>query len=201
MAAAMPNSEEPPQTHDHALSQLRYIRSTMDGATRFTAVPGNGTAVIGVTAFVAAALAQLQSTRDAMLLVWVGEALVAGGIGLAALFLKSRRAGVDLARGPGPQIRAGVAAVGDLRRSGVVGARCARANDADSGGLAHRLRIGGDCRRYAFGADGSDHGRGFVVAGLAALFVASAVPERAARARFRRLHIAFGIHIARHHGG
>ena len=119
----MPISEEPSHTHDHALSQLRYIRSTMDGATRFTAVPGTGTAVIGVTALVAAALAQLQDTRDAMLLVWVGEAVVAGGIGLAALLLKSRLAGVDLARGLGPKIRAGAAAVCDLRRSGVASAR------------------------------------------------------------------------------
>src|SRR6188474_3188911 len=75
LAISMPNSEEPSRTHEHALSQLRYIRSTMDGATRFTAVPGAGTAVIGVTAFVAAGLGQMQSTRDAMLSVWVGEAV------------------------------------------------------------------------------------------------------------------------------
>src|SRR5262245_27094306 len=95
----MPNSPEPLHTHEHALSQLRYIRSTMDNATQFTAVPGLGTILIGATALAAAAAAQAQSTRDGMLVVWIGEAFLAGAIGLVTLVSKSRRAGVDLARG------------------------------------------------------------------------------------------------------
>ncbi|HTK96500.1 MAG TPA: hypothetical protein VL379_00635 [Pseudomonadales bacterium] len=197
----MPNSEEPSRTHEHALSQLRYIRSTMDGATRFTAVPGAGTAVIGVTAFVAAGLGQMQSTRDAMLSVWVGEAVVAGGIGLVALIVKSRSAGIDLTRGAARKF------VLALMPSAV----CAAA-------IALALAVQGQTTLIpavwltgygsAVVAAGTHSvstvpimGAAFVVAGLAALFVAPQFHNALLALAFGGIHLTFGMHIARHHGG
>ena len=197
----MPNSEEPSRTHDHALSQLRYIRSTMDGATRFTAVPGTGTAVIGLTALMAAALAQAQSTRDAMLLVWVGEAVAAGAIGLAALVMKSRRAGVDLARG---SARKFVLAL-------VPSAICAAAVSLALAVHEQTTLIpavwltGYGSAVIAAGTHSVPTipimGGAFVVAGLAALFVSPQYQNALLALSFGGIHIAFGIHIARHHGG
>jgi hypothetical protein len=205
----MPNSRKnskerskgPLHTHDHALSQLQYIRSTMDGVTRFTAVPGAGTAFIGVTALLAAVLAQMQSTRDAMLLVWVGEALVAGCIGLASMVAKSRRAGVDLARGAARKF------VLALMPSAI----CAAAVSLALAMYEQTLLIpavwltGYGSAVIAAGTHSVPTipimGAGFVVAGLAALFVLPEHQNALLALAFGGLHIAFGVHIARHHGG
>ena len=44
-------------------------------------------------------------------------------------------------------------------------------------------------------------GAAFVVAGLAALFVVPEYQNALLALAFGGLHIAFGVHIARHHGG
>jgi hypothetical protein len=195
------NAKEPLHTHDHALSQLQYIRSTMDGVTRFSAVPGAGIAIIGVTALLAAALAQIQSTRDAMLLVWVGEAVIAGCIGLAAMVVKSRRAGVDLARGAARKF---VLAL-------MPSALCAAAVSLALAVHEQTLLIpavwltGYGSAVIAAGTHSVPTipimGAGFVVAGLAALFVIPEHQNALLALAFGGLHIAFGVHIARHHGG
>ncbi len=195
------NAKEPLHTHDHALSQLQYIRSTMDGVTRFSAVPGAGIAIIGVTALLAAALAQMQSTRDAMLLVWVGEAVIAGCIGLAAMVVKSRRAGVDLARGAARKF---VLAL-------MPSALCAAAVSLALAVHEQTLLIpavwltGYGSAVIAAGTHSvptiPTMGAGFVVAGLAALFVIPEHQNALLALAFGGLHIAFGVHIARHHGG
>ncbi len=141
--------------------------------------------MIGVTALLAAVLAQTQSTRDAMLLVWVGEAVVAGCIGLAAMVVKSRRAGVDLARGAARKF------VLALMPSAICAAAVSLAlamheqTTADSGGLVDRLRLGGDCGGHAFGADDSDHGCRLRRRGARGSVRSSRIPERAARTRVR----------------
>ncbi len=198
---AKESSKGPLHTHEHALSQLQYIRSTMDGVTRFTAVPGAGTAVIGVTALLAAVLAQMQSTRDAMLLVWVGEAVVAGCIGLAAMVVKSRRAGVDLARGAARKF------VLALMPSAI----CAAAVSLALAMHEQTLLIpavwltGYGSAVIAAGTHSVPTipimGAGFVAAGLAALFVVPEHQNALLALAFGGLHIAFGLHIARHHGG
>jgi len=44
----------PEPIHAHAIDNIRFIRDTMSRATEFTAVPGWGGVVMGVTAIVAA---------------------------------------------------------------------------------------------------------------------------------------------------
>ncbi|MBE0659400.1 MAG: hypothetical protein IH602_17030, partial [Bryobacteraceae bacterium] len=48
---------EPTPIHEHALGQIDYIRSTMERAGSFTAVPGAGGILMGLTAVGAAWLA------------------------------------------------------------------------------------------------------------------------------------------------
>jgi hypothetical protein len=93
----------PPEAiHDRAADNLRFIRDTMSRAAEFTAVPGWGGVVMGVTALATAALAG--PPRDAgtgewgsWLTWWLGEAALAVLIGLFAMARKARRAGVTLA--------------------------------------------------------------------------------------------------------
>jgi hypothetical protein len=194
-------SEDPPRTHDHALSQLRYIRSAMDGATRFTAVPGKGAAVIGATALLAAAVASSQPTRDAMLIVWVGEALVAIVIGVAALFMKSRRTGVDLARGSARKF------VLALMPSAICAAALslALAVHEQTALIPAVWLTGYGSAVIAAGAHSVPAipimGAIFVAAGLAALLVDPGSDNALLAFAFGGVHIVVGVHIARHHGG
>jgi len=105
---SIPDSS-PPDTHARALDDLRFIRQTMERAGSFTAVPGWGTVLIGLTALVAAALAGRQPTRDAWLVTWLVEAALAVSIGTAAMALKARRVGVPLLRGAGARFVFGLA--------------------------------------------------------------------------------------------
>jgi hypothetical protein len=59
-----------PALHDRAADNIRYIRTTMEQAASFTAVPGWGVVAMGVTAIGAASDAAGVESRDAWLLVW-----------------------------------------------------------------------------------------------------------------------------------
>lgn len=84
---------EPPALHDKAIQDLSFIRRTMEGASSFTDVPGWGLVAIGVTALGAAALANLQPTRERWFWMWFGEAVLAVGIGMGTMSRKMRRRG------------------------------------------------------------------------------------------------------------
>ena len=60
-----------PALHARAMDNLSFIRSTMERATEFTAVPGWGGVAMGVTALAAAALAQDRGTQGEWLVVWL----------------------------------------------------------------------------------------------------------------------------------
>lgn len=86
---------------DRALDNLSYIRSAMERAGSFTAVPGWGTVAVGVTALVATWVAAQQRTDAAWLAVWLSDAALGLAIGGAAMVLKARAANDPLLSGPG----------------------------------------------------------------------------------------------------
>jgi len=80
--------ESAPQSRD-ALDQLHFIRHTMESATSFTAVPGWGTVALGLTAIAAALVARSLDSRVIWVLLWLGEAVLAGLISLVAMVKKT----------------------------------------------------------------------------------------------------------------
>ena len=87
---------EPPEMHERAMDNLRYIRETMEAAATFTAVSGWGTVVIGVSAIAAAVLAALTDRPMRWLFIWLGEASLSVAIAAYTMFLKARAADVPL---------------------------------------------------------------------------------------------------------
>jgi hypothetical protein len=91
MAHPVPERPEIPALHSRAMDNLTFIRTTMERASSFTGVPGWGGVAMGVSAIVASGFAARASTSREWLMVWLGEAAVAMGIGAAALVQKVRR--------------------------------------------------------------------------------------------------------------
>lgn len=91
----------PRPLHDRALDNLQFIRSTMERAGSFTAVPGWGMVGVGLTALVATVVAWLQPTVELWLAVWLGAAAVAIVIGGWAMARKAHRVNDPILSGPG----------------------------------------------------------------------------------------------------
>ena len=119
-------SDEPPALHERALDHLHFIRDTMEGASRFTAVPGRGIVLIGLTALAAAWVASTRATVEGWILTWLAEAMTALAIGVATAAVKARAAGVALFSAPGrkaalafaPPLLAGAVLTAALYRAG-----------------------------------------------------------------------------------
>ncbi|HYK12320.1 MAG TPA: hypothetical protein VEV39_16075 [Gemmatimonadales bacterium] len=92
---------------DRAAENLRYIRDTMTRSSSFTAVPGLGQAMIGVTALGAAWLAHRQQTTRSWLSVWLVEAVLALAIGGVTMVRKSRAVKDSMVTGPGRRVLLG----------------------------------------------------------------------------------------------
>jgi hypothetical protein len=95
--------------HEHAMDNLKYIRQTMERAGSFTAVPGVGGVLMGLTALGASRLAGQQANTAGWITVWIVAAGVALGIGILGAALKSRRFNMPLFSGPGRKFIAGFA--------------------------------------------------------------------------------------------
>lgn len=108
-AHARVKSGEPVALHAHAMDNLRFIRETMERAGSFTAVPGMGGVLMGLSALGAALVASTQTRPDGWLAVWVGEALVAVSIGAMAAAHKARLVKTPLLTGPGRKFALGLA--------------------------------------------------------------------------------------------
>jgi hypothetical protein len=91
------------------MDNLRFIRETMERASSFTAVPGWGGVVMGVSALGAAYVASQQASAKAWLLTWMVEALLAFVIGGWAMDRKARAAELPLLSGPGRKFALGLA--------------------------------------------------------------------------------------------
>ncbi len=85
-------ARETPSFEDCApLENLQFIRRTMESAGSFTAVPGRGMMVVGLTALVASALLAVFRPASYLvwLMVWLSEALLAAGISIFAMVRKA----------------------------------------------------------------------------------------------------------------
>lgn len=85
---------------DKAFDNLRFIRETMERSAHFTAIPGYGGALMGVTAIGAAIIAQNQPTIREWLITWLVEAVLAVCIGMFAMWQKAKNAGDSLVSAP-----------------------------------------------------------------------------------------------------
>jgi len=191
----------PRPLHDRALDNLQFIRSTMERAGSFTAVPGWGMVVVGCTAFAATWLA-LRTASDAdWLAVWLGEAVLGVVVGGAAMVQKARAASDPLLSGPGrrfglsflPPIVVGALLTIALHRVALFplmpGTWLLLYGTAVATAGAFSVRVVplmGVC---------------FMVLGAAALFAPARLWPWFMAAGFGGLNIAFGILIARRHGG
>jgi hypothetical protein len=101
MRQVLPQTGNMPALHARAMDELRYIRQAMERAGSFTAVPGWGGVMMGITALFAAVLAARQTQPQAWISVWLREAVAASCIGLYSLIHKARAGRIPLFSGPG----------------------------------------------------------------------------------------------------
>ena len=191
----------PRPLRDRALDNLQFIRSTMERAGSFTAVPGWGMVVVGCTALATTWLALRQSRDADWLAVWLGEAVLGVVVGGAAMVQKARAANDPLLSGPGrrfglsflPPIAVGALLTIALYRAGLfalmpgVWLLLYGTAVATAGAFSVRVvPLMGVC---------------FMVLGTAALFAPTRAWPWFMAAGFGGLNIAFGIIIARRYGG
>lgn len=185
-----------------ALDDLRYIRRTIESAGSFTAVPGRGQIVVGVTAVIAALLAARQPSTERWLLVWLAEALVAVVVAVWAIVLKARSTRTPLLASPArklalsfsPPLVAGAVLTAIFYGEGMT---------VNIPGVWLLLYGAGVVAAGAFSPRIVPvMGLSFMLLGTAALLTPRVVPPDALLAAgFGGLHIAFGILIARRYGG
>lgn len=85
-----------PARIDHrAADNLRFIRDTMERAASFTAVPGLGGILIGLTALIAGGVS-IAKNAPQQFFIWCAEAVLAGVIAYVAVRRKSSRLKMSL---------------------------------------------------------------------------------------------------------
>jgi hypothetical protein len=87
--------------NERAFENLKYIRETMERAGYFTAVPGWGGFLIGVSALLTALVSSRLPSRDLWFESWLGEAALALAIGGWATTEKAKKAKMTLLYGAG----------------------------------------------------------------------------------------------------
>lgn len=173
----------------------------MERAGSFTAVPGVGGIALGCTALAVAALALGISNPDSWLAAWLGEAVLACLIGVAAAAHKSHKVGMPLLSGPGrkfllgfaPPLMAGALLTLVLYRAGFPAAL--------PGIWLLLYGTGVLCGGAASVKVVPAMGICFMTLGAAALFAPPAWGNAFLAGGFGGLHILFGILIKVKYGG
>jgi hypothetical protein len=188
--------------HDRAEADLAFVRAAVERSSLFSAVPGIGGMMMGLTALAAAPLAAIQPTHDRWLGVWIAEALLAGVIGAIGIALKARRRGVPLDIGPARRFVLGLAP--PIVAGAALTFACVREN-------AWSLIPAVWLLCYGIGVLGAGAvsatrvvpalGIAFVVTGLAAIASPASWGDGYMALAFGGAHIVAGAIIARHHGG
>jgi hypothetical protein len=94
----------------HAEESLQFIRQTMERSSTFTAVPGLGGAGMGAIGLAAAVLAANQSSAERWLVVWLVAAAVALAVGATTMWRKAARLGLPLGGAVGRRFAMSLAA-------------------------------------------------------------------------------------------
>ena len=183
-----------------AVDDLRFIRQTMERSAAFTAIPGWGMVVVGVTSLPAAWLASRHSFDLRWLEIWMTEAVVAVSVAIVAIQSKAARSGLPWTSGPGRKVALSFAP--PLAAAALLTMPLFRAH------LGHTLP-GTWLLLYGVGVITGGAfsvsivplmGVCFMMVGAAALFLPF-LGTWAMAAGFGGLHLLFGIWIARRHGG
>lgn len=199
-----PLRPEPPRVvalGDHAADNLAFIRQAMAGASAFTALPGLGLVLMGLSASGVAAFTWQAPMAPEGLVLWLGEAALAVLIALMSMRRKARRAGSSLVHGSGrkffmsflPAVVAGAVLTAVLWPT-------------PAAPLVPALWL----LLYGTGvvAAGSHSvacvpfmGAAFMALGLAAFLAPAAWSAAFLAAGFGLVHMGFGLWIWRKHGG
>ena len=192
---------DPAPIHEHALSNLRYIREAMERASAFTSIPGWGGVGVGLTAIATAVLTHPFAGTRRWLLAWLGCAVVSAVIASIAMFRKARRANVSFSGAPARRffssyfapIAAGAALTYVLGHAGLYAVLPPAwlllygTSFISSGAFSIPVvPVMGVC---------------YMVLGVLACFVPVSVGNLLLGAGFGGLHVVFGVVIARRYGG
>jgi hypothetical protein len=183
------------------MDNLSFIRSTMERATAFTAVPGWGGVAMGVTALAATVLAYHTPRETEWLAIWLSASALAFAIGGWSMAMKARRAGTTVFSYSGrrfvlsyvPPLAVGALLTLVLVRAGLHSALPGTwlllygTGVVTGGAFSVRVvPIMGLC---------------FMALGAIALLAPAAWGDWLLAAGFGGLHIIFGLIIARRYGG
>lgn len=183
------------------MDNIRFIRETMERAGAFTAVPGVGGVLMGVSALATAAIAGPPRESRQWLAIWLADAVVAAAIALVMMARKARRSGMPLSAQPArrfalaylPPFAAGGILTAALAASGPIarlpGYWLLLYGTAVTTGGAFSVRVVpvmGLC---------------FMALGTVALMAPVGLGHLFMAAGFGGLHIGFGFLIARKYGG
>lgn len=187
--------------NQRALENLEYIRETMQRAGSFTAVPGWGGILIGVSALMTSLVSSRLPSNNWWFASWLGEAGLALAIGGWAMVQKSKAVKSPLFDGPGrrfalnlfPAMIAGAVLTAVLYREHLFALMPGTwlllygVSVVTSGAFSVKVvPLMGLC---------------FMALGVASLFLPFTFANWFMAAGFGVLHIAFGAVIARRYGG
>jgi hypothetical protein len=191
---------EPIPIDTRAADNLRFIRDTMERAASFTAVPGWGGVAIGISALFTGVLAWRMAAQQ-QFIAWLMEAAVALAIGTVTVRMKSKRLALSLSSRPAqrallsfvPPLLAGAVLTTVLYRAQLLmvlpGLWLLLYGAAVVTGGAFSVRIVpvmGIC---------------FMLLGTLSLLAPALWGNVFLMLGFGAIHIAFGVLIARRHGG
>ncbi|HYO76064.1 MAG TPA: hypothetical protein VE010_06335 [Thermoanaerobaculia bacterium] len=192
---------EPAPMHEHALSNLRYIREAMERASAFTSIPGWGGVLIGLTARIATVAAHNASTRQVWVVMWLTEAVIATLIAAVSMARKASRANVSF-RDPAAR-RFFVSYLSPIAAAALLTFFLMHHGFYEALPPAWLLFYGA-----SFVSSGAYSipvvpvmGVCFMVLGVIACLVPFAAGNALMGAGFGGLHVVFGVVIARRYGG
>ena len=192
---------KPGSVGDRAEENLVFIRQAMERSATFTTIPGAGGVAMGVVALAASVVAGRQPSEDRWLITWLVAAAVAAVVGLIAMARKAKQGGSTLAGATARRFALGMAAplvagaaityeLWAIRTFTVMAPAWLLLYGAGvlTGGIfsVPIVRAIGVC---------------FMALGIAAIVTPPEWGNWWLAIGFGGLHMAFGIYIAKNHGG